>query len=226
MRRNSMHMALGAIGFGLALAVVVANPARAATMLDFQINPGATSVTIANQSGGGLVCAFSNCGVNVDIASGLPTSFSLGAGDTYSFDFITWTSDGSTGFSARQFSVNATVAFNLPLGAIASSSGNGAAFFISGVFTGGVLNWNNVPTSIALTDGSVISIDFEDGLKILPLIGSITTHASVTVESVGSGPAEAPIPTPLPLAAPLFGAGLGVLGLLSWRRKHHLPRRA
>jgi hypothetical protein len=217
MQRHAVKTGFSALSFGVALAALAVVPAQSAT-LDFQIDPILTVVEITNQSGGGLACTFTSCGISAQIAPGLPTAgFQLGVGQTNSFDFITWTADGSTGFSARQFNVTATLAFNLPLGTSVSSGGNGAAFFISGIFTGGVLNWNNVPTSVALTDGSVISINFEDGLTILPLVGAITTHATVTVDFIA--PQNAPVPTPLPLAAPLFGAGLGVLGFMSWRRK-------
>ena len=37
--------------------------------------------------------------------------------------------------------------------------------------------------------------------------------------SDGIGNAPAPAPTPIPAALPLFGTGLGMIGLLGWRRK-------
>ncbi len=86
-----MHTGLRAFGFGVALAALAFGPAQSAT-LDFQINPTLTVVEITNQSGGGLACTFTSCGISAQIASGLPTAgFQLGVGQTNSFDFITWT---------------------------------------------------------------------------------------------------------------------------------------
>jgi hypothetical protein len=87
------------------------------------------------------------------------------------------------------------------------------------------LHWDDVPQSYVLSDGSTFDVDFQDGVTILPLVGSLTTQAYVTVTNVGGGSA-APGEAPLPAAAPLFGAGLGFLGLLGWRRKRQTSTRA
>ena len=59
-------------------------------------------------------------------------------------------------------------------------------------------------------------------LGLLPEYGSIPQYgyhtASTTIEDSLNGSADL-IATLLPAALPLFGAGLGALRLLSWRRK-------
>ena len=214
--RSSRLVTLSAIGLSVAFAVCSAGPARSAS-IDFTVDTANTSVSITDQSGGGIVCFLTNCGVEAAIASGLPASFSVDEATTHSLDFITWTANGTTGFSGRSFDVEATLAFSFPTGATTTSGGNGFAYFLSGTIIAGALHWDNVPQQFTLGDGSVIDVDFEGGLSILPLVGSITTDAYVTVESIGS--VSSPSAAPLPAAAPLFGSGLGLLGLLGWHRK-------
>lgn len=213
--RSYRLVALSAIGLSLAFAVCSAGPARAAA-IDFTVDTANTSVSITDQSGGGFFCFLTSCGVEASIASGLPGNFSVDETTTHSLDFITWTANGSTGFSSRTFNVEATLAFSFPAGATTTSGGGGFAYFLSGTIIAGALHWNDVPQQFTLGDGSVIDVDFQGGLSILPLVGCITTEAYVTVESIGTVSSAA---APLPAAAPLFGSGLGLLGLLGWRKK-------
>jgi PEP-CTERM motif len=62
----------------------------------------------------------------------------------------------------------------------------------------------NVLTSLAMGDYS------------LAVTGYNTAYGSYGLHITAAGPTGA---TPLPGALPLFGSGLGLLGLLGWRRK-------
>lgn len=222
MRRVSRWTALAAATIGIAAFAV--NPAAAIT---FQIDPATTSVSLSNQTGGGIPCFFSSCQVQAAIAPGLPTApFNVDVGTPYALDFIRWTATGTTGLSSRHFDVTASLGFLAPSGAgTTTGGGSGFGFLLFGVILDGSLTWaSGVPNTITLADGSVIEIDFQGGKSII-LNNSITTQAYITVESLGpeGGPAVA---TPLPAALPLFVSGLGALGLFGWRRKRKTQAKA
>jgi hypothetical protein len=194
-----MVLAAATIGF----ATLAASPAYSLT---FQLSPPGSSVLLSNQS----CLTFSSCSISAAIASGMPTgAFNLNVGDSNTFDFIRWTPHGS-GLNDT-FDVTATLAFLQPVGANTTGNGSGGAIAIGlGAIVGGHLNWTDVPTNVLLADGSVINIDFQDGISLLS--GAITTTATVTLVSE----------TPLPAALPLFVGGLGALGVLGWHRKRKL----
>lgn len=187
-------------------------PAGAATAIDFTFDVDNSSVTITDQSGGGLTCFFTSCGVEAALAPGFgsPPTFALEEGQSNTFDFIEFTAGGST-FVGRSFEISATLAFSSPASATTTSDGSGRSFFIAGTITGGVLSWDDVPAFITLADGNEISIDFQDGLTILPLANSIITTATVEALSVTA--------VPLPAAFWLLISGLGLIGLFDrrWR---------
>lgn len=188
--------------FGLTLPIGVASATA------FKIDLDASSVTLTDQSGGGLACHFTSCGIEAQLAPDFGGEITLDAGETWEFDFIEFTAHGTTGFFGRSFGITATLAFEEPLGIDTTSTGGGRGFFIAGVITGGVLTWEDVPQTYTLSDGSQVVVNYQSGVSILPLSKSVITTASV---SLGSGAA----PVPEPSAALLFGAGI----LLASRRQ-------
>ena len=191
-----------AVVFGLILPIGVAGATA------FKIDVDASSVTLTDQSGGGLACHFTSCGIDAQLAPDFGGDITLAAGETWEFDFIEFTADGTTGFLGRSFGITATLAFEDPLGIDTTSTGGGRGFFIAGVIIGGVLTWEDVPQTYTLSDGSQIVVNYQSGASIFPLSKSIVTKASV---SLGSGAA----PVPEPSAALLFGAGI----VLATRRR-------
>ncbi len=175
----------------------------------FEVDLAGSSVTLTDQSGGGRICSLTSCGIEANLASGLAGNITLDDGDTWNLDFIEFTANGTTGLAARSFDISATLAFTNPVGIDTTSTGNGGGFFISGIITGGVLRWNDVPVVYTLADGSRIEVDFQDGISLLPLTKSVVTEASVYYRT-GRGAAS---PVPEPGAAVLFAAGIAVVSL-------------
>jgi hypothetical protein len=58
-----------------------------------------------------------------------------------------------------------------------------------------------------------------DGNYINPPVDCVTGTCTHSADMLTGSLAPAPAQTPLPAALPLFASGLGVLGLLGWRRK-------
>lgn len=191
----------------LGVLIGVGAASSASAYVDFQINAAGSSVTITDQSGGGHVCTFTRCGIEASIASGLPTSFTLDHGGSTSFDFLTFTADGTTNWMGRNFGIAATLSFDTPVEATTTSSGHGTGFFISGFITGGSLSWDDVPVTVALSDGTEVTVNFLGGVSILPLTTALTTGASVAVS-----------PIPLPATLPLLLVAAGGLAVALRRR--------
>jgi hypothetical protein len=190
-------------------AGLAAAPAAEAGLL-FTVDVGGSSVSLTDQAGGGAVCFFTNCGIEVALALDplAPPSFDLDTGDVAAFDFLTFTADGTTGVIPRIFDITATLAFVSPPGADTTGNGGGFGFFLGGFITAGNLTWSNVPQEILLADGSTISVDFQGGTGIL-LGHSFTTRASVTGINI----------VPEPAGLVLLGSGLLALGVGLRRRR-------
>ena len=71
------------------------------------------------------------------------------------------------------------------------------------------------PTALGPQTSEIVATYFgKNGLTGDPTTGSITGHLA------GNGISDAAVAqTPLPAALPLFAAGLGVMGLMAWRRR-------
>lgn len=200
-------LAAGALSLGM-------TPASASTV-DMTFDTLNSSVQITDQSGGGIVCYVTNCGIEATLSGsfGTPSSFSLAEGDTFSFDFIDFTFDGSTGVFPRQFDITATLAFSDPSFS-ATGTGTGGAWVVGGSINldagAGWLTWNNMPSTLTLADGTEFSIDFEDGATLF-LGQPVTVGASVTAVSVAA--------VPLPASALVLVTGLGAIPLVGRRRR-------
>ncbi len=132
--------------------------------------------------------------------------FNLDANDSYTFDFLSVSLDG-TGLG--EFDIAATLAFESP--DIASSADGDGWWFtqnIFGTFTAGSLTWNNNTPDYFIVDGDYITIDFLD-LSGCALTQDFTVTATVTNHGA------APVPEPATML--LFGTGLA--GLAGFKRK-------
>jgi hypothetical protein len=175
----------------------------------FEIDPTRSSVTLTDQSGGGIACSLSACDIQASLASGLGGNITLAPGQSWTVDFLKFSAVGSTSFAARTFGVTATLAFADPTGIDTTQSGQGKGLFLSGVIIGGKLQWNGVPPIYLLPDGSRVSVAFQEGISILPLSRGVVTTA--TIDLLGGSGAASPLPEPG--AALLFATGLSIVGL-------------
>lgn len=204
--------------FFTALAMVFAASFAQAATQDFVVDWGNSSVTLTDQSSGGNICSATDCSVSVDLW-GAPTAFSLGEGESETFDFLRWTGTGTTGNCVwifcwpddRDFEVSATLAFSDPTSA-GSSSGSGGAHLLLGFITAGNLSWTPSNQEIVASNGAVYDLSFEGGAGWL-LDGDAGYTSSATVKLI-----SAPAPVPLPAAGLLLVGVLGGLGLIGRRK--------
>ncbi|MEL6999152.1 MAG: VPLPA-CTERM sorting domain-containing protein [Pseudomonadota bacterium] len=159
-------------------------------------------------TGSGFFCNITNCGVSAELASGLAgTSFNLiNPGNSQSFDFLTLT---GSGIGITVYDIVATIAFDPPNFAVTGNGAGGSLLFF-GQIIAGVLNWVDLPQTVVLDDGSVVSVNFTGGNGFF-LGSSETVLAEVTLVSVAA--------VPLPASLALLLAGLGGLGLIASRRQ-------
>lgn len=189
-----------ALGLGLTAASAQADPT-----LDFVFDAAGSSVTLTDQ-GQGFICFISNCGVEANLASGFGSSpVTVGTGDIINFDFLTFTGNGTGG---AIYDIAATLAFTAPADASTTGTGGGSVLLLGGNITGGFLNWDNLPLTILLNQGSTVTIDFQDGLTLLAG-NSVTSSASITGVNV----------VPLPATVLLLGLGMLAAGYVGTRRR-------
>ena len=98
------------------------------------------------------------------------------------------------------------------LDASANGEPGGLAFFVSN-YTG-----NNVPTPETV----VVSLFFDTTFSEYSAMTGTSRFGCCSLQTFGDFTVTPVGTTPLPAALPLFSAGLGVFGLLGWRRKKKL----
>jgi hypothetical protein len=186
----SIILTFGAVGFA------------GATPVYFDIAGG--SVTLSN------IDTLGPTSLTAATVSGLSDeSFTVADGDTQSIEFFTLT---ASGLGLGSADISASLYFTTPDGLMGSGSGDVEWGTFFGSISGGLLTWdpNTLPDIITLADGNVVSIDFEDGIRI-GLGCTATVHAYIG----NHGGASAPVPEP----ATMFLMGSGLLGLFSVGRK-------
>ena len=127
------------------IAAAIALGATSAQAITFTVDAANSSVQLT-ETGSGFLCGLTNCGVSADLAAGLGgTTFDLdNAGDSSTFDFLTFTGDG---FGLTTFDITATLSFDPP-NISTTSGGSGGALLFFGSIVGGVLEWDEVPAVV------------------------------------------------------------------------------
>lgn len=190
------------------------------TTIIFGITNVATAVPIAfdvaGESNGSSVSLdnITKClctSISVELATGLDDEiFTLNNGESYKFDFFDIT---VSGFGCGTADVSATLAFDSPYGYEVTGSGTGGWFTVFGIFSGGLLTWNDMPQTITLSNGNWFDVDFENVCE-LGFGNSTTVAATVTAHT-----------SPVPEPSTILLIGCGLIGLMTYNRQRCLRKK-
>jgi hypothetical protein len=177
--------------------------AASAIPIDFDIDGADSSVTLINEV---------NIGADLSVAladlEGID-NFSLDDGERITFDFFEITIEsGFIGFASAD--ITATLAFNLPPDFDVTGTGSGWGITFLGMISGGILNWNNMPQTLTLSNGDYFDVDFED-ISEWGFGNSTTVSATITAHAASA------VPTPEP--STMFLLGTGLFGMVLYGRK-------
>lgn len=194
--------------FGIiATACSLALSAAAASAATFTVDVANSSVALTD-TGSGLLCGITNCGVTASLAAGLGgMTFDLtNPGEFETFDFLTFTGSGG---GIANYDITATLTFNAPA-VSATGGGTGSVLLAFGSIVAGSLSWDTgVPTQVGFGGGGLATISFGEGIGLF-LGNTVTTSASVTLDVT---------PVPLPAAGWTLLAGLGAIAAMKRRKK-------
>jgi hypothetical protein len=175
-----------------------------ASAIPFEISGSDSLVELSNEENYGA-------DLSVALASTLnDEAFSLGDGESYTFDFFDIT---ISGFGYAEAAVSATLAFNSPSEHSATATGSGWGATMFGIISGGVLNWDDMPMMFTLENGDYFDVYFED-IHEWGFGNSTTVSATITAHA-GSEAAAAPVPEP----STILLMGTGLIGLVAYGRK-------
>lgn len=194
---------INAIRAAAVLAGLFAGAAQASTV-NFDVDGVGSSASVTDISCG----PYCTADIDVTTAAGLDDEvFALEEGDSYTFDFLTFTYSGR---GLGTYDVTATLAFELPGGSV-TNQGDGGFLILHGMVIAGTLSWDESIQYVTLADGTTYGVSMQGGITFFDC-EPITTTATVTLE-------QAPAPVPLPASALLLLGGVGGLGALRLKRR-------